>query len=528
MSDDNILEEPFQVDGRYNQDIDRNGDRVPDRMQQGFDSGTGDPLDLPAPVRFGLDHVDNTPDERSHREKLVLLGATFDNSEGLTRDPEARSSADSAVAGASAVERSIDSKPSSGPNFHERAAARALWERRKDMPKKEPGLLKNLRQIQTGSNDGKTGIEVLQSLGHGVSAGLMIGARQAARKEEIRIYRENEEFHLRLAREKDRSTEEANKQAAELLNAVNEQGGNTPPAGGTPTPDAPEPGPAGPGDGSRNSNETVVEAKEAERAAPVPANDQDTSAPLKEAAALDQSSGPSPAPSFAPQQVVTSREDGGRDPAAASGTDQAKSNASEPRMAESKAPSSKSPESATGPSAGRDRGGVDPVRANGTLAAGMALSTVAPVVAPVITAGVTHHAQKEAGQDHGAATRTGTGAKGPGVRDPQMRQSTVTVETGRNHAPGERTLAPAPAAGPRKGNVVDLEQARHRKGTLHEQASALARPERPAMSKGPKEVGPRRPAQGVGMVMAKRIMESRGGIDLAVLDNVRDKRSATR
>ncbi|RYY09799.1 MAG: hypothetical protein EON55_17645, partial [Alphaproteobacteria bacterium] len=59
--DDNTLNEPFQVDGRYIQDADRNGDRIPDRMQQGYDSATGDPLrsDYPSTVRLNLSHVEN-------------------------------------------------------------------------------------------------------------------------------------------------------------------------------------------------------------------------------------------------------------------------------------------------------------------------------------------------------------------------------------------------------------------------------------------------------------------------------------
>ena len=572
MSDDNILEDPFQVDGRYNQDADRNGDRIPDRMQQGYDSGTGDPLksDYPEPVRLGIDHVENGPDERGHREKLALFGATFDNARGNGRDPEARGAADGAIAGASAVEKSVDSKPKAKgpPNFHEREAAKKLWERRKDMPKKEKGVLANLRQIQSGSNDGKTGIEVLQSLGHGFGAGLMIGARQAERKAEIKIYKENEEFHLENARSKDRDTlQEANEAAREKLDSII-AGGSTPPGTeggdpGTPPPGTPAPGGAKP-EATTPGPETPTAGRDgAERgpdapeAGPVPKGPEGDGpqgpgpAGTTVAAAMEPDrtketpetgavSGETPAigreihatsPSFEPQAKAPTERTPERTAATTAAEPQPSKQAgvAKPVVAKLQG-TTPAPQKAVAPTyTGRT---VDPATANGNLAAGAALATVAPMAAPVLTAGVTHRAQKEVGTEHAGPQRS-TGTKGPaqagrgvGV-DPK-----VNVTFGRTAKPGERTLAPAPNDAPRKQSMMGDGQAGHRQGGLHQLATSLTPSLEPAgvkgLSKGPTEIGTRRPGAGIGMVTATRIIAQRSGADQSILENMRDKKTITR
>lgn len=497
MSDDNKLDEAFQVDGRYNQDIDRNGDKVPDRMQQGYDPNTGDPLtdQIPAPVRFGLEHTDNTPDERGHREKLAMLGATYDNAMGLGRDPGTRDAVSEAIAGASKVEKETDKKVQTAPNFHERATARALWERRRNMPKKEPGLLKNLRMIQQGANEPKTGLEIFQSLGYGLSAGVMIGARKAVRNAEIRAYKENEEFHLNLARDKDRDAALANLAAGELRDAASPvigsnaagpgeggpTGGNTPPAGsapGGPTPDGPK-GPASDASPAEDNSVSDMKAK---------------------------------GPSFEPQTLGPAEPEKGSEP-----SDKAKGKKVE-GIADTQ---SKKTDLEVKPA-----GSTNPYRANENLAAGAALSTVAPMAAPIVTAGATHRAQKEAGAAHEAMPRSSTGAKGPSARQTSPASVSVSYKPAENNRP-TRSLAVA-NDGPRRENVVDINDPTHRKGGMHALASGLSLPIEKTLSKGPAQSAQRRPGAGIGTVMASRILSERKGIDVSTLDKMRDSKGATR
>lgn len=601
--DDNILNEPFQVDGRYNQDIDRNGDRIPDRMQQGYDSATGEPLssDYPSPVRLGLNHVENTPDERSHRETLAIIGSTYDNARGMSRDQDARSAADEAVAGSSAVEKETGSKPKRPPNFHERETARKLWERRKDMPKKEAGLLKNLRHIQSGDKDGKTGMEVLQSLGHGIGAGLMIGWKQAERLAEINLYKENEEFHLQLARGKDaKAAAEANDAAKDVLDASS--GGTPPPDGRGPggpgegpegpatggEPENPDRGPQGPTAGTpgpeevsagptevtpearRNeagrepsetrSTETVAAAGDSRRqdatvqetalkTTPIEDREQDarTIERLPEqridagAAAAVASEGRhganrqpkdmeiQTAPKFEPQPAERTTGANKTGPlAAAAGKGAVVDDGGVKPIQQQQARTGlagKPKESAPTPQpAGRT---VDPSTANSNLAAGMAVSTVAPMAAPVLTAAATHRSQKEAGADHGPQARPATiGTKGPDR--PVSAKPQVSVTYGKAGAPGERRLAAAPAPGPRQQVAQGPDQGNHRRGGMHQLASTLERVDRPTLSKGPSSIGIRRPGAGIGMVVATRIIQQRTGPDQSVLENMRDNKSVTR
>ena len=589
--DDNTPNEPFQVDGRYIQDADRNGDRIPDRMQQGYDSATGDPLhsDYPSTVRLNLSHVENAPDDRPHRETLAIFGSTFDNAKGMSRDQDARNAADQAIAGSSAVEKETASKPKPGPNFHEREAARKLWERRKDMPKKEAGLLKNLRHIQSGSNDGKTGIEVLQSLGHGVGAGLMIGWRQAERKAEINLYKENEEFHLELARGKDaEAAKEANNAAKDVLEA---SGGGTPPTGGEPDPSTPGPdapvtggkGPQDPGQGPVSPVQgndgpdagpsgpagtaeaaTAMNTEGRDPAARVsddvaPGDARDVAASTDVASARLEEKAPDTTPldiaAERPREPVMSvREQDREGVQVAPAIDPVQSPSFEPQVREPRAREA-DPAQSRSPTVNANDGGVKPIQdghakaeqarkatpaatpangravdpstANGNLAAGMAISTVAPMAAPVLTAGATHQSQKEAGADHGAPSRTSpTGSRGPAAQ-PQ-RNANVSVTYGKAGTAGERRLAPAPAAGPRREVPQGPEHGDHRRGGIHQLAASLERIDKPTLSKGPTALGTRRPGVGIGMVVAARIIAQRTGPDQSVLENMRDKKSVTR
>ncbi len=616
--DDNILSEPFQVDGRYNQDIDRNGDRVPDRMQQGYDSATGEPLasDYPPPTRLGLNHIDNTPDERSHRETLAIIGSTYDNARGMSRDHDARAAADEAVAGSSAVEKEAGSKPKRPPNFHERETARKLWERRKDMPKKEAGLLKNLRHIQSGDKDGKTGIEVLQSLGHGIGAGLMIGWRQAERQAEINLYKENEEFHLELARTKDAdAAKEANDAAKQILGVSEghatsgddrgpggsggtDGGPDTPPSGNGP--ENPDRGPQGPivetaerntdqsgpsatppqaqnrdvgrdpSEARTSSRDATVRAEggppeastlrsgqdgverdpasrtvaslEDDRAsepAPVQSVREGASSSVGETTdtARDHRSAPEQArtpeavatPRFEPQPTERGAQPDRTGPlAAAAGKGRVVDDGGVKPIQQQQARTGLLGKEKTAPPAVPSQGrSVDPSTANANMAAGMAVSTVAPMAAPVLTAGATHSSQKEIGADHSTqAGAPSTGAKGPNrsvAANPQ-----VSVTYGKAGSPGERRLAPAPAIGPRQPVAQGPDQGEHRRGGMHQLASTLASVERPTLSKGPSTLGTRRPGAGIGMVVAARIIQQRSGPDQSVLENMRDNKSVTR
>lgn len=513
----------------YIQDVDRDGNGIPDREQQGHDPRTGARLDempnLTTP--YNLDFAQNGPFERGTRESTAHLTSTWDTSRENSRNPEARAVASEAVANQSAVERAIESKPQTeGPGFAEKEMARNLWQDRARRPKRNATLLKKLGSVKTGHHEPKTGTEFAQSFLHGLGAGLLLGIEQQKEKAAQRAYDTTEEWMLDQARAKDQDaanekSKAALEDSARIRDAVlagastpgagETPGGGTPggdaPGGGTPDGGGPTGGPGGPGGpGTDESTRTIEPAQ-----APLPANDV----------------GPEIAPQAEPLPAVAAKVDDRTgvertfEPQHADG-----------RQPEVKEPAARQPEmkeaAAKQPEAGQTQerptsSSVDPARANGNIAAGAMLSTAIPVAGPIVTAGAARHAQKEAGAEHQVHSR----AKGPapqakdGPAHPHREPGAPTPR-----ATATRTLAAAPT-GPRRAEVVNIDEARHRKGGLHAQAAGLQLPPKQAHAKGPSITTARRPAAGIGSQMARAIIEARSTDD-RMLDIARDKRAASR
>jgi hypothetical protein len=521
MSDDPDTVEPFNHAG-YREDIDRNGDGIPDRRQQGYDPSTGDPLDihLPGPQRFDLQHIENVPVSRTAREALMSIGASYDNAEGNSRNPEFRQENEAAVKTQAATEQAADG--TANPNFHERASARALWERRKHMPQKESGLLKNFRQIQSAPNEPKTGLEVFQSLGHGLAAGVMIGAKQAIRNREIRLWKENEEFLLEVARNKDRDAMIANDTAKDLRDIT--QGGhggpgdagpaNGPAGDSTPGnsgPGANGPDDRGPGDGSTpppstgpgggspgsaepevqqaaGSDRTAPEAGAVQTVGPVTMGDIEPSP-----AANDQGNGIDAAgPKFSPQ---AGRE---RENTEAPVQDQAKGTEGAAITPPAQPVKPEQLPAIEKPAA------VAPARANANVAAGAAVAVVAPVAAPIVTAAATHQSQREVGSDFQSS------AKGPAAPVPAPAQANVAKSpqiASATAIQGQRRLGmmpegsmriPATAKAPAQGQ-----------GTLLALAASIKDAKGPVLSKGASSPGIGRQVAGLGMEIAMKVLNER-------------------
>jgi hypothetical protein len=496
----------------YRGEEDRNGDGIPDREQQGYDPSTGRRLDENPNLstEYNLDFAQNGPFKRETRESTAHLTSTWDTSRENSRDHDARATATDAVDKQSAVERAIESKPQTdGPGFAEKEMARNLWQDRARRPKKNASLLKKLGSVKTGHHEPKTGTEFAQSFLHGLGAGLMLGVEKQKEKKAQLAYDTTEEWMLDQARAKDQDaanekSKAALDDAARIRDAV--LAGATPPAadaapggdtpgGGTPGGDGPtggpDGGPGGPGGGpgGPGSDETTRTMEPAQ--APTPANDV----------------GPERTPEREPLPAV-----------AASGKEQVLAE----KAVETQKSETKQPDAGQGREAPVSSS-VDPARANGNIAAGAILSTAIPVAGPLVTAGAARHAQKEAGAEHQVQTR----AKGPnppardGVSPPQREPGAPGPR-----ATATRTLAPAPT-GPRRAEVVSIDDARHRKGGLHAQAAALQLPKQKSHSKGPSVSIARRPAAGIGTQMAKAILAARPADD-RMMDIARDKRAASR
>lgn len=524
MSDDSDLVEPFNHAG-YRENIDRNGDGIPDRMQQGYDPSTGDPLEihLPAPQRFDLEHVENVPVSRGAREALMSLGASYDNAEGNSRNAELRASTAEAVRTQGATEQQVET--SASPNFHERASARALWERRKHMPQKESGVLKNLRQIQSAPNEPKTGMEVLQALGHGIAGGIMIGARQAIRNREIRLWKENEEFLLEVARNKDRDALLSNNSAKDLRDAT--QGGPgdsgaTPPA--TPGTNGPDQGPGGDG--------AAPETNSPDRGPDGGGSGQNGIEPAPAATAGEAN------PELAAVQTVGPVTIGDIEPPAAANDHVLVTDANSPKFApqagrEREAGTSVSDDVQPGagpategkpeqkaaplPAAGVDGAGVvSPARANGNLAAGAAVAAVAPIAAPVVTAAATHQAQREAGASFPSS------GKGPSQTAPAPAVPEISVAA----SPSPRKLGTAPAG--RMSIPAKVQAPAQREGTLLALAASIQNTKGRVVSKGPAAPGIGRQAAGLGMDLAMKIIADREAPSVSVKQFGRDSSSMGR
>lgn len=483
MSED---KEDFQVDGVYRQDVDMDNNGIPDPQQPGY----VDPNETPREdrIEFGEDVSSTSPYQRSHREGVAHLVATYDTSDHYSRDPDQRSRTEQANAEATVFETQLSSDPEkrSDNKSYRDALANLEINRLRARPPQKSTLRAELSRLRPPKDEPKSGIEIASEIWLGLSAGHKWAAQRKLEDQHKRDQMAADKLILERAVEEDvRRATEARDAAAGPAQGADPTGG-TP--GGGPAPDTPGPtggtdGPGGPGGpGTPDGGATPPQAESAPTPAvpesgpsgspePAPANENERTAPAREVAASTDS------PAATPPVV---------DPVGDPSSQKTAPQASEPIAT------------------GRE---VDPGRATGEAGLGMAASVVNPAAGVAVSAVQTHETQRQAGQDHQTDKATPTRAKGPSASAPAP---TPERQTGAAE-PGGRRLAMASAERPEGSNVVQFRRpVPARQGALTRQAESAPRPSSPVLSKGP-ATPPQRRVAGLGVSISSAILQASRG-----------------
>jgi len=461
-----------------NQERDMNNNGIPDVHEPAMQPHTGEGYQHQESFEVGRGNTSGAPVVRHQREAMGHLGAAYTTANAGAADPERRDRVSTQNAVASALERKIGSDPDqavSRPSYEQALHDIDVERKRNAANKKKSSLPAELAATRPHKEDKAHGAEILTEVFKGLKAGHKHATQVKREREHEQNQFEAEAMKLRRANDQDLIDHELALAAIERKAAEQRDGGKAPAAGSEGTTkgagdggpgggdSGPSGGPGGSGPGETSKTEPAAGTPE-QAPAPAPANDVGPEqAPGKVAAEAG------------PAQTVGSEAGRERVPG------------QEPvdAIVEAKGPSkevAKEPVAKTqaAPLAGKEPAGAE---ATGSAGMGAVLATVNPALGIAATAVQTQGAQKIAGADH--ASEKQTGAKGPQLPgmpgSPPMRtRAKVTFAPGQ---PSRSLATPKPPAAQDRSKVIAIPIKPSRQGGLHAQASRLARPSSPVVSR---------------------------------------------
>lgn len=485
-----------------NQERDLNNNGILDIHEPAMQPHDGNGYQHQESYEVGRENTSGAPVVRHQREAMAHLGAAYSTANPGAADPARRDRVSTQNAVASALERKIGSDPDtaiSRPSYEQALHDIDVSRKQNAASKKKSSLPAELAATRPHKEDKAHGAEILTEIFKGLKAGHKHATQVRREQQHEQNQFEAEAMKLRRANDQDlidhelalaaveRKANEA-KTGDKAQNPGSEgvakgQGEKGPGGDG-------DGGPGGSGPGGGTSPETG--ASTTEQPTPAPANDVDPAqTPGKvaaEAAMAGQDAAVQPVQTTGPRSEADLKPD---EPVQAQvvakeGRERVPGQDAPEVAAEARTPQKdpvkeiKAPTPSVQAAAAKQPAGAE---ATGSAGMGAVLATVNPALGIAATAVQTQSAQKAAGNDHASEKRSG--AKGPQL--PGMPGSPpVRTRAKVSFAPGQptRSLAsPKPPAAADRAKVISIPLKPSRQGGLHAQASGLAKPAIPVISR---------------------------------------------
>lgn len=514
MAEDFNLEAP-------NQERDLNNNGILDIHEPGMQPHDGNGYQHQESYEVERGNTSGAPIVRHQREAMAHLGAAYSTANPGASEPSRRDRVSTQNAVASALERKIGSDPDtaiSRPSYEQALHDIDVSRKQNAANRKKSSLPAELAATRPHKEDKAHGAEILTEIFKGLKAGHKHATQVSKERQHEQNQFEAEAMKLRRANDQDLIDHElalaaVERRANEMKTGDKAQnpgsegvtkgpGDNNPGGGGGPS-GGPSGGPGGPGPGETTAPE--ANASTTEQPTPAPANDVDPAqAPGKVAAQAVPATtvGSEPGRSAPAEQEPAAQAVQAKGPQqdAVARTDvpvQAQAVAKEGRervpgqeqaevATDAKAPQKdpvkeiKAPTPSIAAGAAKQPAGAE---ATGSAGMGAVMATVNPALGIAATAVQTQSAQKAAGNDHASEKQTGSKApqlpRTPGA-PPMRTRAKMTFAPGQ---PSRSLASPKPPAAADRGRVIAIPLKPSRQGGLHAQASGLAKPSMPVISR---------------------------------------------